>query len=371
MRLRIKQALRETRRIMREYALGAVHNADKGAFSVLPSAYRILKARRQHGVGPVNYSLYRFAHIPESQWSDYGTDDPAFKKYLLDMSPEPMHTLLRNKVLFHAHCVRHGISTIPVVCLVGRSPDPLGEGMGPITGLDDWLSAIASAPDELFLKPIDGTHGLGAFTVSRTGDRYSLDGRTGTASELFAHLEARLAREQELGWLVQPRLRSHPALAPIASPSALATVRAITQIKEGIPRLLIADLKIPGGNSTVDNFALGATGNLLAAVDCASGRLSTAWGSMRKDWPVIERFEVHPDTGRPIEGFLVPFWDELVKLALQAQQSLPEIPSIGWDIAVALGGPIIVEANISYDLSILQVAHQRGLKREITAALRR
>ncbi|MFP5405989.1 MAG: sugar-transfer associated ATP-grasp domain-containing protein [Gammaproteobacteria bacterium] len=366
----MKQALRGTRRIAREYTLGAIRNANNGPLSVVPSALRILRARTRYGVGPVHYSLYRFAHIPETQWSEYGTDDPVFKQYLLDMSSEEMRRLLRNKVLFHDHCLRHRVPTIPVVCVVGRSPDRLSADMQPVTSPERWLSVIASAPDELFVKPLDGTHGEGAFTVLRTGERFSWEGRMGTAIELFAHLEDRLRREKESAWLIQPRLRSHASLASITSPSALATVRVITHLKNGVPRLLIADLKIPGGNSTVDNFALGATGNLLAAIDLDSGRLGTAWGSTRRDWPVIDRFHVHPDTGEAIKGFVLPFWDELVALALRAQQSLPLIPTVGWDIAATDRGLIVVEANTSYDLSILQIAHERGLKREIVAALR-
>lgn len=366
--MRVKQALRETKRIAREYTLGTLRNARRGPLSVVPSAYRILRARARYGVGPVYYSLYRFAQVPEAQWGEYVTDDPAFKQYLLDMSPKEMHALLRNKVLFHGHCRRHGIPTIPVLCALGRSPDAL-EGVEVVSTLERWLAVMASAPRELFVKPIDGTHGIGAFVVTRTGDRYFCDGRTMTSSDLYAHLLERLEREQENAWIVQPRLRVHPTLVGVVSPDALATVRAITRIRDGEARLLIADLKIPAGHSPVDNFAKGSTGNLLAAIDHERGRLSAAWGSVRRDWPVIERFDSHPRTGRTITGQVLPFWNEIVELALRAHRSLPEIPSIGWDVAASSQGLIVVEANVSYDLSILQIAHQRGLRREITTAL--
>lgn len=47
----------------------------------------------------------------------------------------------------------------------------------------------------------------------------------------------------------------------------------------------------------------------------------------------------------------------------------PRFKSVGWDIAATRNGVTIVEANASYDASILQVAHRRGMKKEMLEAI--
>ena len=59
----------------------------------------------------------------------------------------------------------------------------------------------------------------------------------------------------------------------------------------------------------------------------------------------------------------------MTELFLRAQQSAPALKSAGWDIAVTLDGPLLLEANLTYGTDILQVAYGRGLKSELLGAL--
>lgn len=61
---RIKPALREVRRLARQYSLGISQEA-KETGSLIDSAYRIA-ARLKYGVGPLYYSLYRFSRVPKA-----------------------------------------------------------------------------------------------------------------------------------------------------------------------------------------------------------------------------------------------------------------------------------------------------------------
>jgi glutathione synthase/RimK-type ligase-like ATP-grasp enzyme len=74
---------------------------------------------------------------------------------------------------------------------------------------------------------------------------------------------------------------------------------------------------------------------------------------------------VHPDTGNVIEGFRIPMWAEVVELLERGQRSLPDLRTLGWDIAVTDDGPLIVETNATYDIDIVQVAYQRGVRSDI------
>ena len=52
-----------------------------------------------------------------------------------------------------------------------------------------------------------------------------------------------------------------------------------------------------------------------------------------------------PVTGAPIEGVEVPLWREARELAFEAARHFLPTRSIGWDIAIAERGPVLVEAN--------------------------
>lgn len=364
---RLKPAFHEARRLIRQYSLGISREAGESG-SLLRSLVRVAHARLGYGVGPLYYSLYRFSMIPSSEWDNYVTDDPFFKERLRKMSAPAMQRLVQNKALMYQHCVRNGLPTIPIVCLLGSSPDPLGPEVRIANERAAWRALLGSHRGDLFVKSVDGTYGEGSFVAFAVEDnRYRFEGVCGTLDDLHEHLATKL--NQEKGWIVQPRIRPHPGLAGIVSPSGLGTVRVVTAMQGDTPRLVVAGFKVTVGANVTDNFSKGKSGNLLAGVDLSNGMLSQAWGSVRQDWPQIKGFACHPDTGRKIAGFRLPLWDEVLRSALKAQESLPELRSAGWDIAICAQGALIVEANLTYDLSILQIAHQRGLKREIAAAL--
>lgn len=363
----IKRTCREARRLLSQYGNAIAFESHGRASAVLPNAYRILRARFKYGVGPVYYALYRFSQVPESEWGDYVTDDPRFKECLKVLNPDKFRTVADNKLLFHEHCVKEDLPAIPILCVVTDDFALATGGVERVTTSDHLGRVLEMAPDELFIKPIAGTFGEGAFVVVCRDGILSFNGTCGSVDDLYRYLNANLGDQK--GWIVQPRLRSHASLDGLVSPHALATVRAITRIGAAGAELLIADLKITVGEAVTDNFEKGKSGHLGAAIDVESGRLSRAWGSVCKDWPVMTSFECHPETGCRIEGFVLPFWKELVQLALRAQESLPELKTLGWDIAATRDGIILVEANGTYGTALLQVAHERGLKRELSLAL--
>jgi hypothetical protein len=140
-------------------------------------------------------------------------------------------------------------------------------------------------------------------------------------------------------------------------------------MEAGKPRLLLAVLRITAGDNVIDNFEHGSTGNLVAPIDLDTGTVGAARGSIRKDWPTMAAFSRHPETGHAIEGFKIPHWTAMIALALKSQQSLPALKSTGWDIAMTPEGPLLIETNAFYSVDILQVAHQRGFKRELLREL--
>jgi hypothetical protein len=367
--MKLQPLYREVVRIGSQYTWAVIRESDGRLSRLVPTVYNLLLARLRYDVGPRYYSLFEFAHVPRDAWSDFVTDDPSFKQLLLDASPPDAHDIANDKALFHLHCAQHGLATVPILCIVSDLSAREYADVERVTSLEQWQAAMANAPDEVFVKSIDGTFGEGAFFARRDGAIVEFAGRRGSLADLYTYLRKLLAEER--GWLVQPRLRCHAGIAKIMAPQGLGTVRVVTCCDNGKARLLLAIMKITVGANVTDNFHHGSTGNLVAAIDLASGRLSAARGSTRRDWPTMRELPDHPDTGERIEGFVVPLWDEVVQLALRAQQSLPRLKSAGWDIAVTDEGPLLVETNLTYSVDIMQVAYRRGLKRQLLRELER
>jgi hypothetical protein len=347
----------------RKLALATYYGAEGRLVRMVPTAISVLRARFGYGIGPFAFSLFDLAKVPRSRWNDYLVHAAPLHRALLAASPRQLHCLVRNKVLFHEHCLASKLPDIPILCRVGGSADPLGGAVELVEDAGRFAELLESAPPRLFAKAIGGAHGEGAMLVARLEGGYEYGSQRGSAAELFAHLKQ--ACGPTSGFIIQPHVRPHPKMLPLSSPKGLPTARVVTAMRPGGPEPIFAFLKIPVGASVTDNFAYGTTGNLLAEIDVSDGTLGCAFKSMRKDWPVMVRVAEHPDSGFPVAGSRMPFWNEIVRVALRGQESLPALKTIGWDVAASCEGVVLVEANSLYDVEMLQVTQERGLKTEM------
>jgi len=142
---------------------------------------------------------------------------------------------------------------------------------------------------------------------------------------------------------------------------ALATVRALTCLNEaGKPELVGAVLRMAiGGNHVVDNLH---AGGIAAGIELGTGlvgRATNLGSDVRLGW--LDR---HPTTGALISGRRLPFGDRIRPFAVRAHRAFSDRVLVGWDIAIATKGLVLVEANGAPDLDIMQRSCQRGLMRE-------
>ena len=113
------------------------------------------------------------------------------------------------------------------------------------------------------------------------------------------------------------------------------TLRMFTFYKNGKAYFLQAVLKI-GNGGVVDNFSSGGMYTyvneqgyvFVEAIDRADNIYSE-----------------HPISKQKIVGFKVPMFKEAVELVKQTATVVPEIGYVGWDVAIAKNGPVIVEGN--------------------------
>lgn len=315
-----------------------------------------IHARTKLGIGARNFSLFSLADVPRATWGDYLVNEPLKARYAKITSKEARR-LADDKILFHDHCCAHGVRTAPIVALV--TPHRI-EGTPIRHVYSPQALAEVLAPGTYFLKPSDGSHGKGNFSlvVDAGGLRWS--GRTGSFEDFFADCQQMLKDTRAL--IVQPKLVNHQAIRDITHAKGLSTIRVVTFRRGDGIDVAAACLRIVVGDSEVDSFSHGESGNLVAGIDVSSGRLITAIGSRTRTWPRMIDVPQHPASKARIVDVALPHWDKVIDLVKQAHATIAGLHTVGWDIAIVEDGPLAVEANWRYDVDLLQVAYKKGLR---------
>ena len=157
-----------------------------------------------------------------------------------------------------------------------------------------------------------------------------------------------MSRVQPL--LVQQRARNHLAMSDLTN-GALNTIRMISCLDEqDRPEIMAAVQRMAvGTNETVDNVHAGGMG---VPIDLTKGRLlqGTDMGiDAHMGW-----IDFHPTTGGRITGHALPMWKETCALVRTAHSAFSDWVVIGWDVAVTVDGPRLVEGNSGPDIDLIQ-----------------
>lgn len=164
-------------------------------------------------------------------------------------------------------------------------------------------------------------------------------------------------------WLIQERVRQHPFLDRYTT-DATQTARIVTYItRTGQIEVLMRLLKIARAGKYIDN--VGTTG-FAAPID-ENGVLGEAAQITKTG---IVHYAAHPETGAAIAGERLPYFREIMAMALTCQSLAPQLRSLGWDIAITQDGPVLLEGNI-YWSQVLQFATGAGvMSQELSDELR-
>ena len=134
----------------------------------------------------------------------------------------------------------------------------------------------------------------------------------------------------------------------------LCTVRVLTIIgRDGAPRIVGSVFKVQPSTVGVDHLLYGA---VACWVDPDTGALGP--GRTRTHCDLVTKV---PGTDRPLVGFRLPLWPQVKTLAFDAAVAFPWARAIGWDIAIAERGAVLVEGNERWSPSLLQLPAPHGL----------
>jgi hypothetical protein len=203
----------------------------------------------------------------------------------------------------------------------------------------DWLDIRSASTAELeaFLrghgtimaKQLSGMSGAGIRKVS-----------SAEVEDVASLRETLVAGGQ---YLLEAFISQHPAMAAL-NPSSVNSLRMITFFDGDRVHVLEAVLRM-GNGADVDNYG---RGGMYTVIDETTGVAPFAAFDKHAN-----AFPAHPITGTPIVGFRVPLYDEVLALLDEVGRVVPEIPYVGWDVAIGEDAPLVIEGN--YNTGVFQM----------------
>lgn len=218
---------------------------------------------------------------------------------------------------------------------------------------DEIKRFLEKASYPLFGKPVSGMDSLGAARLEAFDESsHELvlgDGRRVEIDQFIGE-----AIQFKDGYIFQEVLHPHPDIAAICG-DRIGNVRMVVVLSESVPELLRALWKIPAGSNIADNMW---RGNVLGSLDLETGRIL---GATQGLGPKRREVDVHPNTGRPLKGTMLPRWSDAKALCLDAAKTMPGLRLQAWDISICDSGPVLGEVNSGGDYYLPQLAADKGM----------
>lgn len=221
----------------------------------------------------------------------------------------------------------------------------------------DW----SILPSSFVLKPNRGLGGDGIIVVygrkkGTTDTWIKSNGSTITIDDLKIHIrhildgEFSLSNTPDIAFF-EERLKLSKEFRPYAY-RGIPDIRIIVYNKVPVMAMLRLPTKESGGKANLQQGGIGV------GIDMARGVTTTAVQGKSK---IIEYV---PGTRLLLSGIRIPHWNEIVMLAIKAQEKTG-LGYLGADIAIDRdNGPVFLELNARPGLSI-QVANMAGLKKRL------
>jgi len=266
------------------------------------------------------------------------------------LNPVALEPLSEQKLIFYEYAEALGIPVPALYGAVGRAGG-WSRVSGRVVGDREAFAAFVAAdlPAEFIVKPAWGLLGLDIHAFARDGEGLR-DSAGGAVDPCELH-DRLLASPRFDLYVVQERLRNHPAVEELVESPTLQTVRLNTLVRrDGSVALLGCMMKLATGSGDADNYRSGATGNGLTDVDAEAGTLGPLM-IPRREGPGYETTSFVPGTDRRVEGWRIPLFEEARALVIESAPHFLPMRTLGWDIAITPAGPVVVETNNYWGMS--------------------
>lgn len=281
------------------------------------------------------------------QWMLYDFDHNDKNEYLSEFDwyrsryiNEPFDFLLNNKIA--AAEILQQYIRVPASYMI--------KNHGFVTSFDskhmEYGDAITLLKEKgkLFIKPYGAGKGNGVNILIYEDGKIFVDKEEYAEDDFVKFLQGRD------DWFICESMKQHQYSDDIYD-KTVNTIRLITlrDIHTHEFKVFFAVQRIgTAATIPVDN---GSRGGLVAKIDLETGILSEARCLHNRNV-----YKVHPDSGAPIEGAVIPNWDAIKVEILELANHMPYMHFIAWDILVLEDGSIcIIEANTSSGVNIIQL----------------
>jgi hypothetical protein len=280
------------------------------------------------------YAMAILRNVPPVEYVLYGFDDPARRAALGDFlywTDTPALQRL-NRLRGADNADVQDKARFAALCRSADLPhaEILAETRGGRQAQGKPLHELRQT--ELWVKPTTGSAG-------RDSRGWSFDGRGAYRSgdEVLTTEQWRI-RLLASDCIVQERLTNHPDLRPVSNDAAVVLRLTTVADRAGRVTLIGAGAGLPFGSQQ------SITGAVACTLSLGSGEITKALG--RTNEPVAE----HPDTGQVLIGYSMPLWRECVDLVTRAhREAFGRFATLGWDVVITPGGPLLLEANSGWN----------------------
>ena len=312
-------------------------------------------------IGPGDYYTYRLFE-PDLNMQQKAEFAGWQREAVLDgLNERSWHSLGLDKVLTTELLSAQGLrcTTTRAVYLPGRERLlQRAQALRSKAELQQWLREPAHYP--FFGKPAASGFGRGACYATaydpasdslllRNGERLAVDA---FAQDGFDH--------EKLGYLFQQPVEPDPRLRAALGGIVTSLRMMVLCDDTHAPQIHRVFWKLPTGVNMNDNFNDGRSGNLAAAIDTGSGRITRVINGSGLHLRDVRQ---HPDSGADLHDVSVPDWPAVQAFVLRAALIFPKLRFQQWDIALSDEGPLALEMNLfgtgGGDLS--QLLYRRGL----------
>ncbi len=257
--------------------------------------------------------------------------------------------ILKNKLYFNLFFSQFNISLPRILMYNHLNRFVIGNKSIEINSTHEFEAVLEdlvknhTACKSVFIKKTYGSYG-GSCTYRVSADQFPLNQIA--LNEMYTAISGS-------GYLFQETIQQHPQL-DVINPSCLNTMRIDTFIdRDRKVEIISAYLRMSSGNLHVDN---GSAGGCLSGIELESGRLKRCGYSSftRAAGKILTE---HPVTKVAFENFSIPCFEEAKDLVIRVAGMVPHLRLIGWDVGIGITGPIIIEGNCGYDITINDLAY--------------